>query len=153
MAYLTIITAIITAFMAYRSQLRLKTFEILYNRRTSVLDDVVAFINKLYQIETDLDIDKQSEALLKHSQEYFWESHILFHKIKGANFGEDSNTFADTFLSIVTEPPEVTLEGYKEKIERTINTLSMLYGFSHRQLTKDLEEMTFSLFKQFIRTR
>lgn len=138
--------------MTYRSQLRLKTFEILYNRRTSVLDDIVAFINKLYQVEADLDIDnKQSDTLLKHAQEYFWESHILFHKIKGANFGEDSNTFADTFLSIVTEPPEVTLEGYKERIERTINTLSMLYGFSHRQLTKDLEEMTFSLVKQFIR--
>lgn len=138
--------------MTYRSQLRLKTFEILYNRRTSVLDDIVAFINKLYQVEADLDKDnKQSEALLKHSQEYFWESHILFHKIKGANFGEDSNTFADTFLSIVTEPPKVTLEGYKERIERTINTLSILYGFSHRQLTKDLEEMTFSLVKQFIK--
>ncbi len=149
--YVTIITAIIAAFLTYKSQLRLKTFEILYSRRTSVLDDIEAFINKLYQVETDLDINEPSDALLKHSQQDFWASHILFHKIKGANFCESSNTFADAFLSIVTEPPENTMEGYKERIKRTINTLSALYGFSHSQLTKDLEEMTFSLVVQSFR--
>ena len=44
--YITILTAIIVAYLTYRNQLRLKTFEMLIERRNSVLVDIEKFIGE-----------------------------------------------------------------------------------------------------------
>lgn len=46
--YITILSAIIAAYLTYRNQLRLKTFELLTERRDTVLKDIEEFIEKLY---------------------------------------------------------------------------------------------------------
>jgi len=53
-AYITIITAIVAAFITYRNQLRLKAFELFLQRRDSVLKDIEKFIEKLYVVQDAL---------------------------------------------------------------------------------------------------
>lgn len=155
--YLTIITAIVAAYLTYRNQLRLKTFELLHERRKSVLLDIEGFLKNLYQLQADLDVEYQSEAVSKYLREHFHEGLILYHKVKGANFGGVSDIMTGTFWSVLTESSKkgdvLTKDEAKEWIRRTSNCLSALYAFSHSQLTKDLENMAFSPISRFIRKR
>jgi hypothetical protein len=145
--YIAIITAIVAGYFTYINQLRLKTFEILYTRKTAVLTDIEEYLKNLCFLQAEIEKEETSEALAKYLREHFHEGLILFHKVKGANFGGVSDIMADTFWSIVCEPSTkgtMTKDEAKSWLSRTINGLSALYGFSHRQLTKELEEMAFS---------
>ncbi len=53
-SYLTLITAIIAAFMTFRYQHRLKAFELFLARREAVLKDIEVLIDKLYSIKREL---------------------------------------------------------------------------------------------------
>ncbi|UXD86336.1 hypothetical protein [Thalassolituus hydrocarboniclasticus] len=154
--YLAIITAIVAAYFTYRNQQRLKSFEILYDRKTSVLADMEAYLKNLHLLRSEIEKDELSDVLEKYLREHFHEGLVLYHKVKGANFGGISEVMAETFWSIVKETSTkgaMTKEDAKEWIHRTTNALSALYGFSHSQLTKDLEEMAFSYTARFIRKR
>ncbi len=155
--YLTIITAIVAAYLTYRNQLRLKTFELLHERKKSVLLDIEGFLKNLYQLRADIDGEDQRESVSDYLREHFHEGLILFHKVKGANFGSISDNMANTFWSVITEPSKksegLTKDEAKEWIIRTTNVLSALYAFSHSQLTKDLEGMAFSPIYRFIKKR
>lgn len=146
--YLAIITAIVAAYLAYVNQLKLRTFEFLFERRKLVLDDIEKFLADLYDLQFDLQDESKSENRNKFQREYFHRGLILYHKVKGANFGEVSDTMVDTFMAIMNEPilekNEMPLSEFKGWISRLINVVSALYGFSHSQLTGDLEYMAFS---------
>lgn len=153
--YLTVITAIIAAYLTYRNQLRLKSFELLYERRVLVLKDIESFLNDLYRVQTDLGANMESENIQKYLNEYFHEGLILMHKVQGANFGELVDKLIGTFWSVLIEPVSkggsINQSELKSWISRTINGLSAVYGLSHRQLTNELERMAFSPITRLIK--
>jgi len=154
--YIAIITAIVAGYLTYINQLRLKTFEILYARKTAVLTDIEIYLKNLYLLQVEIEKEDTSEALAKYFREHFHEGLILFHKVKGANFGGVSDIMADSFWSVVKEPTTkglMTRDEAKNWLSRTINGLSALYGFSHSQLTKELDEMAFSSFSRMLRNK
>jgi len=144
-AYITIITAIVAAFLAYRNQLRLKAFELFLTRRDSVLKDIEKFIEKLYIVKDELDSDTETIAFNKYKKEFYDESLILYHKVKGANFGGTASVFLETFWAIIGEPvkKDSTIDA-KDWVRRTLNVLTALYGFSHSQVTREIESIAFS---------
>lgn len=154
--YLTIITAIVAAYFAFRNQLRLKAFELLYERRQSVLNDVEKYLGVLYTLIRVEQI-ANNESVHKFASEHFHESHILFHKVKGAQFGELVDGMADAFLSVaneaITPNGSMSEEMFRDIVSRQANTLSALYGFAHRQITVELNEMAFSWIKRFVTKR
>lgn len=152
--YLAIITAIVAAYLTYRSQLRLKTFELLFERRESILTDVEEFLATLYGLKLDLEEKNKSERIDKYTREYFHNGLILYHKVKGASFGGASEEMAETFWTIIQEPlfdETMSLSDFEHWISRTTNVLSALYGVSHRQFTSDLEHMAFSPVSRLVR--
>ena len=152
--YIAVVTAIVAAYLTYRNQLRLKSFELLHERRVLVLNDVESFLKNLYKVQIELEDGKSNENIKKYLNEYFHEGLILMHKIKGSNFGETADTLTDTFYSVLNEPAingvPMSNNEAKSWIVRTINGLSAAYGFSHRQLTNELELMAFSPITRFI---
>ena len=111
----------------------------------SVLKDMEDFIGKLYIIHNELDSSIQSEAFNRYKKEYFHEGLILYHKVKGTNFGEASSTFLETFWAIITEPvANNSILDPKDWVHRTLNSLTALYGFAHSQVTIEIESMAFS---------
>lgn len=146
--YITILSAIIAAYLTYRNQLRLKTFELLTERRDTVLKDIEEFIEKLYTANFELTNKEELSESKKYSIEYFHEGLILMHKINGANFGSSTKTLNSTFWKLITEPEinknTISKEQFKDWIIRTTNTTSLIYGLAHSELTKELETMAFS---------
>ncbi len=143
--YITVFTAIIAAYLTYRNQLRLKTFELLIDRRKSVLIDIEKFISELYETRAEFENPATTKASEKYAREYFHQGMILMHKIKGANFGSTVDTLTDTFWQIITNPgyseEKLTKDQFKDWIIRTTNTASLIYGLAHRELTRELERM------------
>ncbi|WP_338508251.1 hypothetical protein [Pseudomonas poae] len=143
--YITILTAIIVAYLTYRNQLRLKTFEMLIERRNSVLVDIEKFIGELYGANFEFVGDEVPVASRKYSREYFHEGLILMHKIKGSNFGSSVDVLNNTFWQIITKPgynePTMSKEQFKDWVSRTTNVVSLIYGLAHSELTKELEKM------------
>jgi hypothetical protein len=144
-AYITIITAIVAAFLTYRNQLRLKAFELFLTRRDSVLIDIEKFIEKLYVVQDELDSGIEPVGFNRYKKEYFHESLILYHKVKGANFGETASVLLQTFWAIIGEPiTKDSTTDARDWVSRTLNSLTALYGFSHSQVTREIESMAFS---------
>ena len=154
--YLTIGTAILAAYFAFRNQLRLKSFELLYERRQSVLRDIEKQLGELYKIFRATDLTKSDDAS-KYESENFHESLVLFHKIKGVQFGETVDVLADTFLSVAHEPysPGHTISEpeFRSLISRQANALSAIYGFAHKQLSLELDSMAFSWLSRRFRNK
>lgn len=155
--YLAVITAIIAAYYAYRNQLRLKSFELLHERRQEVLRDMEGFLKFLYEVASEKNKNKSSEITEKYKNEYFHQGLILFHKVKGANFGELSENLAQTFFSIIQEPSlkegVFSEEEFYSWIYRTRNTVSAMYGFSHSIISQELEAMAFTPLQRFMKKR
>lgn len=144
-AYITIITAIIAAFLTYRNQLRLKAFELFLTRRDSVLKDIENFIERLYVIQNELDSSVEAVAFNRYKKEFFHEGLILYHKVKGAHFGGVSSAMLETFWFIIQEPVGHDSKlNPKDWVHRTLNSLTALYGFAHSQVTIEIESMAFS---------
>jgi hypothetical protein len=143
--YITIFTAIIVAYLTYRNQLRLKTFEMLIDRRNSVLVDIEKFISELYRANLEFVCDEIPMVSTKYSREYFHEGMILMHKIKGSNFGSSVDVLNSTFWQIITNPgynePAMSKEQFRDWLSRTTNVVSLIYGLAHSELTKELEKM------------
>ncbi|MDD0967932.1 MULTISPECIES: hypothetical protein [Pseudomonas] len=143
--YITVLTAIIAAYLTYRSQLRLKTFEMLVERRNAVLLDIEKFIGELYDANYEAVGEEVTLASKKYSREYFHEALILMHKIKGANFGSSVDVLNKTFWQIITKPgygeAVMSKEQFKDWVSRTTNVVSLIYGLAHSELTKELEKM------------
>ncbi|WP_447903767.1 hypothetical protein [Pseudomonas serbica] len=146
--YITILTAIIVAYLTYRNQLRLKTFELLIERRNSVLIDIEKFIGELYKANDEITNNEMSAASKKYSREYFHEGLMLMHKIKGANFGSSVDVLNNTFWHVITKPgysdATMSKEQFKDWVNRTTNVASLIYGLAHSELTKELEKMALS---------
>jgi hypothetical protein len=144
-AYVTIITAIIAAYLYYRNQLRLKAFELFLARRDSVLRDVENFIAKLYLIQNELDsASAEFSNYNRYIKEYYHEGLILYHKVKGANFSGVVSVMIESFWSIIQEDIHKSDMNPIDWIRRTLNILSALYGFAYSQVTKEIESVAFS---------
>ena len=155
--YITIISAIIAAYLTYKNQMRIKSFEILYIRQQEILKDIESFITKLYEVKLITKSNVDHESIEKYLNEYFHEGLMLHHKIKGANFGEATDLMSKTFFSIIMEPSSkqeaMSKEDFYEWVARTANILAMTYSTAHAQLTKDIEKMAFSYPSRIIRAR
>ncbi len=153
--YIAIVTAIVAAYLTYRNQMRLKTFELLFERQQSVIRDLELSLGKLYSVQYDLKNDPQGMNISKYMKECFHDGLILHHKVKGANFGGAAAVMTDTLWSIVQEPSfsnkNMSETDFASWIGRKLNVLSSLYGISHRRLTQDLERMAFSPLSRAVR--
>ena len=143
--YITIITAIAAAFLTYKNQLRLKAFELFLARRDSVLKDTEKFVEKLYTVQDTINAGMDKATWDKFKGDLFHESLILCNKARGANFGKQANLFLDTFESVIREPLEKKELNKKEWVCRSLNCITIFYGTAHKQITKEIENMSFSL--------
>ena len=156
-AYVTIITAIIAAFLTYRNQLRLRAFELFLNRRDSILANTEKFISQLYEARMAIDNGASEILAYKYIREFNYEGLILYHKAKGANFGETANVLLETFLHILQEPmlASVTEKNIDRQdwIIRTTNILTLFYGLAHSQVSKEVESIAFTLWGNYKRRK
>lgn len=148
-AYITIVTAIIAAYLTYRNQLRLRAFEIFLGRRDSVLSDTEKYIQKLYLVRDVFESDISGRDTNKHIRELNHDGLVLYHKAKGGNFGALADVLLDTFFHCLQEPPINRALGKDtdllDWIGRTTNGLTTFYGFAHTQVSKEIEIIAFSL--------
>jgi len=149
-AYITIFTAIIAAYLAYRNQLRLRAFEIFLSRRDSVLSDTEKYIQRLYLARDAFEGDISDKDINKYIRELNHDGLILYHKAKGGNFGALASLLLDTFCHCLQEP--LVNRALSKNIDlidwigRTTNGLTAFYGFAHSQVSKEIEIVAFSLF-------
>lgn len=93
-----------------------------------------------------------NESIHKIKSEHFYESHILFHKVKGAQFGMEVDSIADAFLSVANEVSDsMSEEIFRDIVTRQINPLFLLYGLAHSQITLELNEMTSSWISDYMK--
>ncbi|SLK12945.1 MULTISPECIES: hypothetical protein [unclassified Paenibacillus] len=154
--YITLISAITVAYLTYRNQMKLKAFEIFLKRREDVLSDIEKYLEMLHQVklEIDLDNDEKKPNLTKFSTEYFHGGLILFHKIKGANFGELSNILASNFWTLINERltnNKLDKDEFLDWIHRIQNILSTLYGFAHSTVNSEIQSITLPLHKKTLK--
>jgi len=151
-AYIAILTAIVAAYLTYRNQLRLKAFELFLNRRYEALKDVESYIKRLYAIRAEISSPTKRPETEKYLAECSHEGLILYHKIKGCNFGWPEDPFIETFYAIVKEPQLHPQDiNVAEWIGRTLNTLSALHGFAHRRINSEMERLAYSFTSRCVR--
>ncbi|MFO1459338.1 MAG: hypothetical protein U1G08_07995 [Verrucomicrobiota bacterium] len=140
--YLTAITGIILAYLAFRHQQRLKAFELFYSRRAAVLTDIEAQLEKLFAIQKRLTEGKDDE-LADCQNRFFHDGLVLYHKIRGANFGDTAEILADSYFSLIQESlGKGSALGVESWLHRSSNILSMLYGVAHSYLSYQIEILT-----------
>ena len=151
-AYIAIITAIIAAYLTYRNQLKLKAFELFLNRRYETLKDIEDYIMRLYAIKEESKSKKSHQELEKYIIQYSHAGLILYHKVKGCNFGWPEDPFVETFYLIIKEPT-INPENMDvlDWVNRTLNTLSALLGFAHHRINSEMEKQAFSFTTRFFR--
>ena len=146
---LTILTAILTAYVAFRHQQRLKAFELFYARRNEVIKDIEAAINTIVNVQTDHADDRPRNTF---NARCFRDGLVLHHKIKGANFGVVADAMGSTYYFILEE---MLHQGFKKEsdwnnwLDRQLNCLSLLHGLAHRQMSKEMSFLTRSRFEDF----
>ncbi len=151
-AYMAIVTAIIAAYFTYRNQLRLRAFELFLNRRYEALNDIEYYIKRLYAIKEELKSKEENQETQKYMIEYSHEGLMLYHKLKGCNFGWPEDPFIETFYAIVNEPIRNPDNIDKlDWISRTLNTLSALHGFAHRRINSEMEDLAYSYISRCFR--
>ena len=141
--YVTIITAIVVAYLTYRNQLKLKAFELFLGRRQGVLTDIEKQLQKLQQIANELDEHKNGPMLRSYLKDFFHDSIIISSKVRSANLGENAEAFVDAYSSVAQEP----LSGKKEMdlkdwIHRTVNLLSALYAAANVTVNSEIEKLS-----------
>ena len=156
-AYITILTAIIAAYLMYRDQLRLRAFEIFLGMRDSILSDNEKFIQRLYLARDAFEGEIHDKDINKYIREFNHDGLILFHKAKGGNFSKLSDVLLDTFLHCLQEPQINRAIGkdsdFIDWIGRTTNCLTAFYGFAHSQVSKEIEIIAYSLISRIKRKR
>lgn len=141
--YITLVAGIIVAYLTYKNQLRLKSFEIFLKRREEVLTDIEKEIKKLQEISLELDSNGEKTNLKKFLKGYFHDSLVLYQKMRGANFHE---VFVENYWLISNEmigKGEITEEEFKSWIGRLLNMLSAIYGIGHVKINSEIEILTF----------
>lgn len=138
--YAAIITAVVSATIAYRSQLRLKAFEMLIARREQVLGRVEETIKQLQEIR----ISPTTESLRSFSATCFHDLIILNQQIAGCNFGAMVDVLRATYFQVGQElvvGKLVTEEELRGVVTRMVNGLAALYGMAHSEITSELERI------------
>ncbi|CAH0186672.1 hypothetical protein [Peribacillus simplex] len=154
--YITFITAIFVAYLTYQSQLRLKSFELLLKRREEVLHDMEKAIEKFYLIRYELlsPDESQKQTWEKYSRDFYHENIVLYHKIKGANFGKTSFSLLEKFYQVTFEAAYIrsrTEEGALKWIQSLLTLLTTLYGYAHSNVNKEIETISLPLYKRIAR--
>ncbi len=151
--YVTIITAIIAAFLTYRNQLRLRAFEMFLIRRDQVLSDAEKFITRLYHMKTELE-QGIMERRRSNVTVLDYEGEILYHKANGAKFGRTADMFIETFFRILNDPRRYEDDFDLIDWNRRLTTqLTSFYGVAHRQVSREIESIAFTFWGNFRRWR
>lgn len=143
--YLTLITGIIAAYFTYKNQLRIKSFELLLERREAVLQDMEKEIEKMQNIIYEFDSDEGMVRFRRYFMDHSHNGLILYHKIKGANFGRNSKSLVEAYYSLYTERFDSkgkSVNDLKDWIHRSLNILSILYGLAHSKVNSEIEIIT-----------
>lgn len=140
--YITFITGIVAAYLTYKNQLRLKSFELLLKRREEVLSDMENEIKKLQQVVFEINKEGEKLNLERFQKDYFHNGIILYHKVSGANFGTD---LEQSYYHILMEKfgnNNITVDEFGNWIFRMLNILSILYGYAHSNVNREIEIIT-----------
>jgi hypothetical protein len=152
--YITLIAGILVAYLTFRNQLRLKSFELLLKRREEILNDIEKEIELLQLIKVELKTQDERPHLDRFLSDYFHNGLILFHKMKGANFGGVSKHLIATYWSISNElitKNNMTESEIRDYVQRMLNTLSAIYGFAHSKVNAEIEMITLPWYLRFFR--
>ncbi|MCM3032945.1 MULTISPECIES: hypothetical protein [Bacilli] len=148
--YIALIAGIIVAFLTFKSQLRLKSYELLLKRREEVLSDIEKEIEKLQTINLELK-GETSPTFERYGSDYFQNGLILYHKMKGANFGETAGYLIETYYHINNEKigvESISTDDLKSWIFRKTNVLSSLYGLAHSKVNMEIQYLTLPGYKR-----
>jgi hypothetical protein len=146
---IAILTAILTAYIAFLHQQRLKAFELFYGRRNDVIKDIEIAINRLFEVQTKL---RKNEPYCEFKDRAFLDGLVLHHKIQGANFGKTANLLGRTYFSIIQEPIKagsIKREDIDSWLERQLTCLSAIHGFAHNELSREMRFLTRSRIDDF----
>ncbi len=149
--YITLLAGIIVAYLTYKNQLRLKSFEIFLKRREEVLADIEKEIKKLQEISLELNSNDEKTNLKKFLSGYFHDSLVLTQKMRSANLHKG---FVETYWDISNEmlgKGEVTQEELGSWITRLLNVLSAVYGIGHVKINSEIEILTFPWYLRVFR--
>lgn len=149
--YITLIAGIIVAYLTYKNQLRLKSFELFLKRREDVLSDIEKEIKKLQDIMVELDSDGEKPTMERFKKEYFHNGSILYHKMKGANL---KKILVESYWNVLTKEmfnKKGTQEEFKDWIKTLLNSLSTIYGVGHSDLNSEIEIITFPWYIRLIK--
>jgi hypothetical protein len=139
--------AITAAYSTLRHRQRLRVFELYLGRRNDVLRDVEATIRRLQESRRG-DVDGGL------GREFFDSGLVLFHKIKGADFGPLPETLAESYFSIVSEWYGVESGDDIADIEnRALNVLTLLNGYAHGAMSREISSLSQSFGRRFRRWR
>ncbi|MEK4671544.1 hypothetical protein [Niallia sp. FSL R7-0271] len=143
--YIALIAGIIVAYLTFKSQLRLKSYELLLKRREEVLSDIEKEIEKLQTINLEIEGNTTSPTFERYGRDYFQNGLILYHKMKGANFGKTAGYLIESYYHINNEKigvNNITKEELGSWIFRKTNTLSTLYGLAHSKVNMEIQYLT-----------
>lgn len=145
----TLFTAIIAAVLAFRSQLRLKAFELLLQRRTEVLKSIEERMRIYHEVSEQLqqaDVDHPVVTTFCTTEFHFGLT--LYHRAKGMAIGPNADLLLENYWSVHTEGLGETFdrESLRSAIVAKLNFLSLFYGLAHARMTTEIESISLSWF-------
>ncbi|SRR6266404_144847 len=151
--WIAVICAVVAGFFAYRTQLRVKAFELLLDRRSEVLtaiEERIEFYRKvLIEIEAN---SEEGSNLERFKRTHIHEPLILYHRARGVALGPLADFLIQGYWEVSTEIfMGTTKEELKHNITRRINSLAVFYGFSHRKISAEIESIATSPFRKVLR--
>jgi hypothetical protein len=152
--WVALLSAAIVGSLAFRSQIRLKAFELMLERRTDVLTKIEKQMEAYRSVLKELESrPAERPAFEQFSQSEFHHALMLFHQAKGVGFGPTADTMMDTFFSVHSELflKAHDSESVRSHVERKLNTLAAFYGFAHREMSRELEMVSVSVFTRIQR--
>ncbi|MFZ2149327.1 MAG: hypothetical protein WAV28_19115 [Sedimentisphaerales bacterium] len=152
--WIAVISAIVAGFVAYRSQLRLKAFELLLSRRSELLKAIEERIEFYREVIMELDSGKdECPHLDRFCRTEFHEGLILYHRAKGVALGPLADALIETYWAVNMESISGSLDriALKGHLERKINSLAAFYGFSQSKISHEIEALAISKLKRILR--
>ena len=146
----TAIAGIAAALLAFRHQQRIRAFELFLARRESVLSRVEQELSHLHLVLTESAGEEGQAAFDAIAYSAFRDGLVLFHRMKGCNFGETTDALADTYFSVLSESLDQGPVAV-DWLRRLVSCLSAWHALAHRSLSEELDALRFMVIPAFLR--
>lgn len=155
--WVAIITTVLAGYWTFKNQLRLKSFELLLNRRNDVLKLVEMRMAFYRLVLNDLDTEPpnlKSETCKLFLNNSFHDTLILYHKAKGVCLGPVAELFINSYWKTCAEAAfkgDVTPAEARKSVVHRLNDLAAFYGCAHSRISTEIESFSLSYFNKLKR--